>query len=331
LPRISVATDDIEITPVAGDASHRKYLRLSLNGEHRILLISPPELENNQAFLDVRNLLEQHQLRVPACYAVDIDHGFMLLEDFGDTLLLDLLDDQSVGQLYPQAQMLLLRLAQMKPFNLPSYNQASLIEEMDRFAYWFVEKLLGQTMGGEGVTVFSSLQDALVRTALEQPQVVVHRDFHSRNLMRLPDNELGIIDFQDAVIGGITYDLVSLLKDCYIRWPAPKVVCWALEFKQMLESAGQLQDVTDEEFLKWFDWMGMQRHIKVLGTFARLSLRDNKHAYLNDLPLVLDYVVEALHNWAGVEPVCADFLNWFDSELQPVIAQQPWMAGAQQQ
>lgn len=313
------------VYPVAGDASHRQYFRLSHCQQTRILLSSPPELENNSAFLTVRDLLEKNGLAVPACYAADLDQGFMLLEDFGDTLLLDILNEQSVDGLYSQAMRLLSILVQVDGTELPAYDREQLVEEMGRFQHWFVEGLLGLPISSRGAVVFSRLQQTLVSSALEQPQVLVHRDFHSRNLMQLHSGDLAMIDFQDAVVGGITYDLVSLLKDCYIRWPRSRVTGWALEFKSLLQSLGMLAEVTDEEYLRWFDWIGLQRHLKVLGTFARLSLRDNKHSYLDDLPLVIEYLLEALQGWAHREQACADFLEWFDEELQPLIETQPWM------
>jgi len=164
----------------------------------------------------------------------------------------------------------------------------------------------------------------LIESALQQPQVLVHRDFHSRNLMVLGSGELAVIDFQDAVVGPITYDLVSLLRDCYIRWPAARVEHWALERHTLLQRRGQLHDVSGAEFLRWFDWLGLQRHIKVLGTFARLSLRDGKPGYLADLPLVVAYVEQTVQKYAEQEVVFAEFQQWFQQQLVPLIARQSW-------
>src|SRR5690606_37772452 len=144
-------------------------------------------------------------------------------------------------------------------------------------------------------------------SALEQPQVLVHRDFHSRNLIYRPDGPPGVIDFQDAVVGPVTYDLVSLLRDCYIRWPHEQVRRWTLGYAGVAQQAGILQAVSEAQFLRWFDWMGLQRHIKVLGIFARLSLRDHKHGYLNDLPLVIDYTLEV----ARLYSEGSEFVAWF--------------------
>ena len=156
--------------------------------------------------------------------------------------------------------------------------------------------------------------------------MLVHRDFHSRNLMPQPDGQLAVIDFQDAVAGPVTYDLASLLRDCYIQWPAQRVNAWALAHRDELHREGLLQQVGDEQFLTWFDWMGLQRHIKVLGTFARLYLRDGKSAYLADLPLVITYVREILHKYADREAEFAAFSEWFDGSLLPLIKQQSWGA-----
>ena len=161
----------------------------------------------------------------------------------------------------------------------------------------------------------------MVADALEQPQVFVHRDFHSRNLL-LRSGALATIDFQDAVIGPLCYDLVSLLRDCYICWPPARVRSWALAYREMLLSAGRPAGDSEAEFLRWFDWIGLQRHLKVLGNFARLALRDGKPAYLADLPLVLHYIREIL----AVYPEFEDFHRWFDARLGPAIERQAWSA-----
>ena len=160
----------------------------------------------------------------------------------------------------------------------------------------------------------------LIDNALQQPQVTVHTDYHSRNLMLLENGVLGVIDFQDAMYGPITYDLVSLLKDCYLRWPVEWVKKRALNFKRRLEQSGILEQTDDDQFMRWFDLMGLQRHIKVLGIFARLSLRDNKHGYLQDIPLVVRYSIEA----TGHYPETAVFNRWFKQKILPLLNDQPW-------
>jgi aminoglycoside/choline kinase family phosphotransferase len=186
--------------------------------------------------------------------------------------------------------------------------------------------LLGHTPNETARELFGRLARLLVDSALEQPRVLVHRDFHSRNLMLQEDEGQAVIDFQDAVIGPVTYDLVSLLRDCYIRWPSDQVSDWALAYRDQLIQAGLLEPVEDSGFIRWFDLMGLQRHIKVLGTFARLYLRDGKPGYLEDLPLVVDYVREMLEKYSEEEPVFGEFRDWFETALDPLIATQNWSA-----
>jgi hypothetical protein len=202
------------------------------------------------------------------------------------------------------------------------YDEPLLREELSRFPHWFVGELL--SVGAPPDAIWLPLVSQLTANALEQPSVLVHRDFHSRNLMPQADGTLGVIDFQDAVWGPVTYDLVSLLRDCYVRWEPQRVVGWARAYLHQLQQAGSLQAVPEAVFLRWFDLMGLQRHLKVLGTFARLYLRDGKTAYLDDLPLVLRYVREILLQYRQESAAIAAFAAWFDAELTPVIAAQPW-------
>ena len=232
---------------------------------------------------------------------------------------------------YRRACDLLSRLARLAPdeLDLPAYDRILLEEELGRFSDWFVKGLLGHEPSPDERELMRALFDRLVDSALEQPRVLVHRDFHSRNLMLQPGGELAVIDFQDAVTGPVSYDLVSLLRDCYIQWPAERVRSWALAHRDRLREAGLLQPVDDACFLRWFDWIGLQRHIKVLGTFARLYLRDGKPAYLQDLPLVIEYVREVLNDYADEEPAFAAFSQWFEQKLLPKIAAaQEWSAAS---
>lgn len=319
---------DRALTAVAGDASSRRYFRLEIPGASYIVVQAPPTTENNAAFLAARSLLEESGVRVPALYAADLERGCLVLEDLGDRLLLPELDDATAEIYYRRAFAVLQRLSRVDPgaAGLPNYDAALFSEELGRCPTWFVERLLCRELPASDLELFDRFSGLLIESALSQPRVVVHRDFHSRNLMLQPDGELAVIDFQDAVIGPVTYDLVSLLRDCYIRWPAGRVRSWALEYRDAQVAAGLLKPEVDVEFLRSFDWMGLQRHIKVLGTFARLYLRDNKPGYLDDLPLVIDYVREVLAGYAGQEVVFADFLAWFEELISSRVTGQAWSA-----
>ncbi len=316
------------LSPVTGDASSRRYFRFSLGGREHVLAEAPPETEKNEEFIAARALLEEAGVRVPALLGADLDRGYLLLEDLGDRLLLPELDDASVDGHYRRALELLLQMAAVDARGscLGAYDRALLEEELGRFGEWFVEGLLGYAPTEEEQSLLRDVGDRLVQSALEQPRVLVHRDFHSRNLMLVGDDELAVIDFQDAVMGPVTYDPVSLLRDCYIRWPASSVRRWALDYYRLMSDRGMLSDVPEARFLRWFDWMGLQRHIKVLGTFARLYLRDGKPAYLDDLPLVIRYVREILEQYAPQEPLFAALGNWFETRLSPLVTVQDWSA-----
>ena len=313
---------------VAGDASNRRYFRLELGSGRYIVAQAPPETEKNEAFLSVRELLADIGVRVPEVLGADLARGYLLLEDLGDQMLLPLLNATTVDRFYCQARAILLQLAVPAGAarDLPAYDETLLREELGRFGTWFVVALLGYSPNVQEQNLIEALTEQLVASAMEQPVALVHRDFHSRNLMPQPDGQLAVIDFQDAVHGPVTYDLVSLLRDCYIRWPAQRVDRWALEHRDQLCDRGLLVEVEDALFLRWFDWMGLQRHIKVLGTFARLYLRDGKPGYLEDLPLVIHYVRQILEKYADDEPAFAEFGDWFDTALRPLIEQQPWGA-----
>jgi aminoglycoside/choline kinase family phosphotransferase len=314
------------LSMVAGDASPRRYFRLALAACSYVLVEAPPATEKNAAFVHVAELLRGAGVKVPAVMAVDFDRGFLLLEDLGDQLLLPLLDSGSSGGLYAQAFTTLAQMAAVDTAraSLGDYDRALLGEELSRFQAWFVQELLGYTPRAAEQAQLGRLEARLIDSALEQPRVLVHRDFHSRNLMLTGDRELAVIDFQDAVVGPVTYDLASLLRDCYIQWPAAQVRAWALDYRELLYARGLAADIGEAQFLRWFDWMGLQRHLKVLGTFARLYLRDGKSAYLDDLPLVIHYVLEITDKYAAEEPAFADFSAWFRARLSPLITQQPW-------
>lgn len=315
---------------VAGDASSRRYFRARIDGRSYILAEAPPATEKNEAFLARRDLLEEAGIRVPTLFAADLARGFLLLEDLGDELLLGRLNASSVARYYGDACGILRQLAavDLAAAALPDYDAPLLSEELGRFPTWFAGELLGCDLDPAEHELCQALFGALQDSALAQPRVLVHRDFHSRNLMLGADGALALIDFQDAVAGPLTYDLVSLLRDCYVRWPAAQVMDWAREHRHALLRSGRADLPAEADFLRAFDWMGLQRHLKVLGTFARLSLRDGKPAYLADLPLVLTYTREILARYAPEEAAFAEFARWFDQRLGPAMAAQPWAGAA---
>lgn len=316
LPVANVLPEPLKVVALAGDAGFRRYYRLNTQPS-LIAVDSPPAKENNPAYIAVAMALQAQGIRTPKVHAVDFAQGFFLLEDFGCDLLQPMLSPKTVSSCYQQAEEMLLEIQKTvpDPVVFPCYDAQRLRDEMALFSLWFVTELLGIELEQQEVALLDRLFDGLVDSALAQPQVVVHRDYHSRNLMLLADQQLGVIDFQDAVHGPITYDLVSLLKDCYVRRPAEQMRERALSFKSLARV-----NVDDQQFLGWFDLMGLQRHIKVMGIFARLALRDGKSAYLQDLPLVIRYSLETAKDY----PHSRAFYEWFLQRIEPQLSAQPW-------
>lgn len=313
-------------SPLGGDAGFRRYFRFCNSARNTSLLAvwAPPATEKNREFVQIARFLKSQGLATPEVFAFDIDNGFLLLEDLGEQLLLDRLNSETADTLYVRAVAVLntLQKCPTHQIPLPRYDAAELQREMALFCEWFVPQLLGYKMSETELSLIHRFFMQLQNSALQQPQVIVHRDYHSRNLIYRESQPFGVIDFQDALVGPISYDLVSLLRDCYIAWPQTRVEGWLKNYFALAIGDGLLpQATTFEDFEQWFDWMGLQRHIKVLGIFSRLWLRDGKQAYLNDLPLVIHYVRSVATRY----PDLSEFIAWFDSALWPLILQQPWM------
>ena len=294
---VVLPTTRVRLAPASSDASFRRYFRVwGDDGETRIVMDAPPEQEDCRPFVAIAQALRDLGLNAPEVLAGDLDRGLLLLTDFGSRPYLAELDDRSAPGLYGDALEALARLQlggdPGSPL-LPPYDSALLHREMDLFRSWFLGQLLGLELREEEHQTLDHAFARLADNALEQPRVWVHRDYHSRNLMvTAPDNP-GVLDFQDAVVGAVTYDLVSLLRDCYIAWPREQVEGWALDHRARLRAGGMTGLDDAAQFLRWFDLMGVQRHLKAIGIFARLNLRDGKSGYLRDIPRTLGYVLDA--------------------------------------
>lgn len=286
-------TDAGALEPASTDASFRRYFRVRVGGDSLIVMDAPPEKEDCRRYTHVASLLRDAGLRVPEVLAADPEMGFLLLSDFGSTPYLAALDEHNADRLYGEAlDALLLMQSRARVSGLPEYDGPRLRAEMALFPQWLLGAHLGLAHGGVREAVLEEAFELLCRSAAEQPRVFVHRDYHSRNLMVLNGGPPGILDFQDAVRGPVTYDLLSLLRDVYVRWPSERVRVWACAYRERLIAAGALDASDRERFLRWFDLMGAQRHLKIAGIFARLYHRDGKPAYLRDIPFTLDYLRE---------------------------------------
>jgi len=279
----------INFEVASSDASFRRYFRVTHSRGQHIVMDAPPEKENIEPFIRIAGLLRKAKQNVPEIYQQNLDQGFLLLEDFGNCCFLDHLKPDNADELYLSAFNSLYFMQSnltLCDSQLPCYNEALLDKEINIFHQWFLEQQLNLSIPRD---IKHNLSRILVTSALEQPQVCVHRDFHSRNLMYLAENSPGIIDFQDAVVGPITYDPVSLLRDCYINWPEEKVNYWLSTYFKKISASG-LTHIDFNTFTRWFDLMGLQRHLKAIGIFSRLNIRDNKSSYLEDIPRTLAYV-----------------------------------------
>ncbi|MFZ5467224.1 MAG: aminoglycoside phosphotransferase family protein [Pseudomonadota bacterium] len=299
-----------ELLPASADASFRRYFRLYQPGRSLIVMDAPPEHEDIRPFERINRILEGHGVHVPHIHASCAERGLMLLEDFGATPYLACLDDVSVARLYDDAMATLLLIQTCPTEGLPTYDDELLLREMRLFDTWYLERHLGMRLGEEERELLERVYGMLSERARAQPQVFVHRDYHSRNLMVTKERSPGVIDFQDAVAGPLTYDLISLLRDSYIEWPEERVMKWARTFHGRVRGAG-LSDAEWETFRQDFDWMSAQRHLKVAGIFARLHHRDGKSGYLKDIPLTLRNLRRAVTPY----PEFADFTQWLEARL----------------
>ena len=293
------------IAPASADASFRRYFRITNADSSYIIMDAPPEKEDCKPFIRIATILFDFGLNVPQILKQDLKQGFLLLNDLGTTVFLSELNNDTADEMYSSAMKALLQLQKNKLPELPNYDEALLRTELNLFPEWYLTKHLNISLSTEHKEILEQVFDELIKNALEQPQVCVHRDYHSRNLMVNKDKAdfPGVIDFQDAVIGAVTYDLVSLLKDCYISWPREKVEAWVNYFYTEAISSKIISEVSFETFMRWFDLMGLQRHLKVAGIFSRLYHRDGKDGYLNDIPLTMDYIYDVLKRYPEFKPL----------------------------
>ena len=315
------------MTLMTGDASFRRYFRVISPRGTFVAMDAPPPEEHCAPFVAIASALREMGLCVPDVLAEDREQGFLLLTDFGDTTLLQALSKQNAPMLYGAALDALAALqgcdAVLGHFT-PAFDPAWMWQEWAWHQFWFLEQLLGLSLTAHEAALENCFGQ-LIASAVSQPQVFMHRDYHAANLMWLKDSEegvnnaqaVGILDFQDAFRGPVTYDLVSLLRDCYIDWPDECVNEWALGYWRRLSELGVLTQVDESRFLRWFDWMGVERHLKALFTFARKSVRDQQPHYLRHVPRTLNYILRVSQRY----PELAALHTYYESVVQPAFLQ----------
>jgi aminoglycoside/choline kinase family phosphotransferase len=310
------ALDDVGLTleSASSDASFRSYWRTTHGGQSWIVMDSPPQHEDPRPWLAIGARLAAAGLHVPAVRAQDLQQGFLLIEDLGSRLYLAELNDANADRLYGDAMNALLAMQPRVPGDdLPPFDPAVLVNGLEVMPEWFLQRHLGHTPSCGEWDVLEAAFGVIVRNALAQPRCFVHRDFHSRNLLVVAENNPGIIDFQGALHGPVTYDLASLLRDAYIAWPRARGEDWVESYRLHLRQAGVIgEEIDAARFLRWFDLTGLHRHVRVLGQFYRLWYRDGKPGYLRDVPQVYRYVVEV----AGSYPELADFAALLERHAQ---------------
>lgn len=299
----------LPLQEIGSDAGFRRYYRVQTPDGTLVAVDAPPETEDLESFIKIGRLWRKAGIRVPDIIESDVVTGFMMLEDFGDIHLQDHLLPETADQYYTWCFKTLLQIQQQSPESLPVYDKALQYRELELYPQWFLTGLLGIEEQIPDLTpVFDSLSEAFS----QQPQGSVHRDYHSRNLMLLPDGGLGVIDFQGALHGPLLYDLVSLLRDCYLSWAEDKVSDWLSQFVKMQPL---LSDYDDEQLQGWFDFTGLQRHLKCLGIFSRLWLRDSKPGFLPYILSTFEQVVTISHKY----PCFREHATWLEQNVRPVL------------
>ena len=311
--------------PASADASFRRYFRLDVLpalraklGDTLIAMDAPPERENVPAFIHVQGLLLDAGVTAPAIVAQDVPNGFLLLSDLGTTTYLQRLTIDNAPFMYSDAVDTLIKFQlTSEPGILPEYDRAFITRELNLFPEWFVGKHLGVTMTDAQQAQLDKVFEAIIANCLAQQQVFMHRDFHSRNLMFLDQGNPGVLDFQDAVFGPVTYDLGSLLRDAYVQWDEEIVLDWVVRYWQRAKQLGLPVNPDIDAFYQDFEFMALQRHLKILGIFCRLNYRDGKANYLADLPTVIDYVRKTANRYIVLKPL-ARLLDAFEDKA-PVV------------
>jgi aminoglycoside/choline kinase family phosphotransferase len=312
--RAALGDNSLPLEPASSDASFRSYWRTRHNGRSWVVMDSPPGQEDPRPWLRIGQQLAAAGLHVPAVYAHDLEQGFLLIEDLGTRLYLNELHEHNADALYGDAMDALLRMqTRMDYRDLPPFDRDVLVRGLEVMPEWFLGRHLGHTPTCSEWEVLEAAFNVIIRNAQEQPQCFVHRDYHSRNLLVVEPHNPGIIDFQGALAGPMTYDLASLLRDAYIVWPRERVESWVESYRLRLRDAAAIgEDIDRTQFLRWFDLTGLHRHVRVLGQFYRLWYRDGKPGYLADVPRVYHYVMTVARSY----PELADFAALIERHAQ---------------
>lgn len=313
----SLSSSSFELQPLINDASSRQYFRLQLGNSSHIVMIAPPDKENIIAFITIAKDFARQGIYTPEILAYNLEQGFMLLSDLGNDLYLNILNPNTADDLYHRALKVIHQIQICNPQfpdnkSLDLFNEEYIRFELKLFIDWFLVRYLDLSITHEIGNILENTFKLLINSALEQPQACIHRDYHSRNLLLLENKSVGVLDFQDAMYGPITYDVASLLRDAYIDWPKVQVDQWVLKFYDVLDLSHQY-DI--EKFFRWFDLISLQRHLKILGIFSRLYHRDHKLHYLRMTGRLLNYVSKTCENYTEL----SHFKELLQTKIQPKL------------
>lgn len=312
----TLATPDFLIQPITGDASFRRYFRIQLAQQSYIAMDAPPDKEDCRPFIAIARAFAQQGVQVPHIFGLDLNHGFLLLTDFGDRLYFNELTNTNFTELYDHALtalMPILSCQTVPDWTLPHFGRDMILREWQLYVDWVVTRHWSREINVHDQHLLTNTFELLLHSAAAQPQLCMHRDYHSRNLLCLSNNGVGVLDFQDAVWGPITYDAVSLLRDCYIDWPREQIEKIIARFYQQVRDEDHIKQVSFTEFMRWFDLMGVQRHLKALGIFARLKYLYDRPNYLQYIPRGLNYVLQITENY----PELNDFHQFLQRSVVP--------------
>ena len=313
----ALPNSSFELQPLINDASSRQYFRLRLGNFSHIVMVAPPDKENIIPFITIAKDFARQGIYTPEVLAYNLEQGFMLLSDLGNDLYLNILNSNTADDLYSRALSVIYQIQVCSPKfpdnkSLDLFNEEYIRFELGLFIDWFLKKHIELPITNEISNILENTFRILIDSALEQPQVCVHRDYHSRNLLLLENKNVGVLDFQDAVYGPITYDAASLLRDAYIDWPKEQVDQWVLKFYDMVNLKHQY---THEKFIRWFDLISLQRHLKILGIFSRLNYRDNKPHYLSMTSRLLNYISKTCEGYTEL----SNFKEILHTKIQPKL------------
>lgn len=308
----------IHLKDLTGDAGFRRYYRFSHNDVSYIAVDAPPTLSNNQGFCAVQQTLRNANIPAPEIFHSDLANGFFCLSDLGENEIFSLIGSDETQEYYTKAISYLPQVFQLDKFNdyqLPDYNGDFIRLELNIFTEWLVGKYLGLSLSRTEHALIQQAFDVLVTNMLVQPNGTMLRDYHSRNIMVTRNQELALIDFQDAVVGPISYDFVSLIKDCYVKWPAQWVNSQINQYHQTLLHLNLIGDTSLSNFTRWVDLTGAQRHLKCAGIFSRLKLRDGKSQFIGEIPRTLSYIVDLKGKYSEL----SEFCHFIENRIVPVV------------